>query len=119
MALICHEFLSSVADPVKLMSTTSVSAARRCEVVNRAAIKSEIFFFCLSVQFNRLIVAYYLKKRWNDGAFLDLNSETVEYECEEFYKEISKIQKQFTNVIKKRKIELNTRLGEKKKARSK
>lgn len=58
-------------------------------------------------------------KRWNDGAFLDLNSETVEAECEDFYKEILKIQKQFSNILKRRKIELNTIISEKKKAKSK
>lgn len=58
-------------------------------------------------------------KRWNDGAFLDLNSETVEMECEDFFKEVSKIHKQFTNALKKRRLELTTRIGEKKKQKSK
>lgn len=54
-----------------------------------------------------------------DGSFTDLNSEVVEGECEEFWREIYKIQKQFNNLIKKRKLELQTKLSEKKKSKSK
>lgn len=50
---------------------------------------------------------------------MELNSEVVEAECEEFSREIYKIQKQFTNFVKKRKLELQNRLGEKKKSKSK
>jgi hypothetical protein len=57
--------------------------------------------------------------RWVDGSFTDLNSEKVETECEELWREIYKIQKQFTNQIKKRKLELQTRVSEKRKSRSK
>ena len=42
----------------------------------------------------------------------------VENECEEFWREAYKIQKQFTNLIKKRKMELQARLSEKKKSKS-
>lgn len=56
--------------------------------------------------------------RWTDGSFTDLNSETVEGECEEFWREIYKIQKQFNNLIKKRKLELQTKLSEKRKSKS-
>lgn len=50
---------------------------------------------------------------------MDLNSESVEAECEEFWKEIYKIQKQFMSIVKKRKMELNAKLSEKKKSKSK
>ena len=73
--------------------------------------------------FNRLFNTVYKwqrnEKKWNDGAFLDLNSESVEAECEEFWKEIYKIQKQFMSIVKKRKMELNAKLGEKRKSKSK
>ena len=49
---------------------------------------------------------------------MELNSETVEGECEDFTREIYKIHKQFSNTIKKRKIELQTRVGDKKKSKS-
>ena len=55
------------------------------------------------------------EKKWTDGSFTDLNSEVVEGECEEFWREIYKIQKQFLTIIKKRKLELQTKLGERKK----
>jgi hypothetical protein len=58
-------------------------------------------------------------ERWTDGSFTDLNSEVVETECEDFWKEIYKIQKQFNNLIKKRKLELQAKLSEKKKSKSK
>jgi hypothetical protein len=54
-----------------------------------------------------------------DGSFTDLNSEKVETECEELWREIYKIQKQFTNQIKKRKLELQARVSEKRKSKSK
>ena len=59
------------------------------------------------------------EKKWTDGSFTDLNSEVVEAECEEFWREIYKINKQFTNTIKKRKLELQAKLSEKKKSKSK
>jgi dynein heavy chain, axonemal len=55
------------------------------------------------------------EKKWTDGSFTDLNSEVVEGECEEFWRETYKIQKQFMTIIKKRKLELQTKLGERKK----
>jgi len=55
------------------------------------------------------------EKKWTDGSFTDLNGEVVEGECEEFWREIYKIQKQFMTIIKKRKLELQTKLGERKK----
>lgn len=61
----------------------------------------------------------YLILRWTDGSFMELNSEIVEGECEEFTREIYKIHKQFSNSVKKRKIELQTRVGEKRKSKSK
>lgn len=42
----------------------------------------------------------------------------VEVECEEFWREIYKIQKQFNNLIKKRKLELQAKLSEKRKSKS-
>ncbi len=58
------------------------------------------------------------EKKWMDGSFTDLNSEVVEAECEEFARDIYKIQKQFNNQIKKRKLELQTKVSEKKKTKS-
>ena len=43
------------------------------------------------------------EKKWTDGSFLDLNSEKVENEVEEHFREIFKIKKQFTNLVKKKK----------------
>jgi hypothetical protein len=59
------------------------------------------------------------EKKWTDGSFTDLNSELVEGECDEYTREIYKIQKQFNNIIKKRKLELQAKLYEKKKTKSK
>ena len=53
-----------------------------------------------------------------DGSFTDLNSEIVEGDCEDFWREIYKINKIFTNQIKKRKIELQAKLSEKRKSKS-
>lgn len=58
------------------------------------------------------------EKKWTDGSFTDLNSELVEGECDEYSREIYKIQKQFNNIIKKRKLELQAKLYEKKKTKS-
>jgi hypothetical protein len=69
--------------------------------------------------FNTVLKWQRSEKKWTDGSFTDLNSEVVEGECEEFWREIYKIQKQFNSIIKKRKLELQTRLGEKKKSKSK
>lgn len=69
--------------------------------------------------FNTVLKWQRSEKKWTDGSFTDLNSEVVEGECEEYWREIYKIQKQFNTIIKKRKLELQTRLGEKKKSKSK
>jgi dynein heavy chain len=57
------------------------------------------------------------EKKWMDGSFLDLNSEKVEAETEEYSREIFKIKKQFTNLVKKKKLELANKVMEKRKAR--
>ena len=57
------------------------------------------------------------EKKWMDGSFLDLNSEKVEAEVEEYSRELFKIRKQFTNLVKKKKLELANRVMEKRKAR--
>ncbi|CAF3418967.1 unnamed protein product [Rotaria socialis] len=59
------------------------------------------------------------EKKWMDGAFLDLNSEKVEGEVEEYLREIFKIKKQFTNLVKKKKLELANKVMERRKARGK
>ncbi|CAF0708408.1 unnamed protein product [Brachionus calyciflorus] len=69
--------------------------------------------------FNTVLKWQRNEKKWTDGAFMELNSEVVEGECEEFSREIYKIHKQFSNFIKKRKLELQTRVGEKKKSKKK
>lgn len=61
----------------------------------------------------------YKSFRWTDGSFTDLNSEFVEAECEEYWREIYKINKQFTNSVKKKKLELQAKLMEKRKSKSK
>ncbi len=68
--------------------------------------------------FNTVLKWQRSEKKWTDGAFLDLNSESTEIECEEFWKEVYKIQKQFTNMVKKRKLELQARLADKRKNKS-
>ena len=57
------------------------------------------------------------EKKWMDGLFLDLNSETVETEVEDYLREMYKIKKQFTNLVKKKKLELANKVMEKRKAR--
>ena len=59
------------------------------------------------------------EKKWMDGAFLDLNSEQVEVEVEEYFRELFKIKKTFTNLVKKKKLELANKVMEKRKARGK
>ncbi|CAF3634232.1 unnamed protein product [Rotaria socialis] len=59
------------------------------------------------------------EKKWMDGAFLELNSEKVEGEVEEYLREIFKIKKQFTNLVKKKKLELANKVMERRKARGK
>jgi hypothetical protein len=55
------------------------------------------------------------KKRWIDGSFTDLNPDNVENEHEEYYRELQRILKQFKNLIRKKKLELQAKLMEKKK----
>ena len=69
--------------------------------------------------FNTVLKWQRSEKKWTDGAFMDLNSETTELECEDFWKEVYKIQKQFSNMVKKRKLELQAKLADKKKTKSK
>lgn len=57
------------------------------------------------------------EKKWMDGSFLELNSEKVEAEVEEYSREIFKIKKQFTNLVKKKKMELANKVMEKRKAK--
>ncbi len=57
------------------------------------------------------------EKKWMDGSFLDLNSEKVEGEVEEYFRELFKIKKTFTNLVKKKKLELANKVMEKRKAR--
>ncbi|CAF1455240.1 unnamed protein product [Rotaria magnacalcarata] len=59
------------------------------------------------------------EKKWMDGSFLELNSEKVEGEVEEYLREIFKIKKQFTNLVKKKKLELANKVMERRKARGK
>jgi hypothetical protein len=59
------------------------------------------------------------EKKWMDGSFLDLNSEKVETEVDEFSREVFKIKKQFTNLVKKKKLDLANRVMEKRKAKGK
>ena len=68
--------------------------------------------------FNTVLKWQRNEKKWVDGAFLDLHAESIETEVEDFWKETYKIQKQFTNQIKKRKVELQNRVAEKKKTKS-
>jgi hypothetical protein len=58
-------------------------------------------------------------KKWMHGSFLDLNSEKVEGEVDEYCREMLKIKKQFTNLVKKKKLDLANRVMEKRKARGK
>ena len=59
------------------------------------------------------------EKKWMDGSFVDLNSEKVETEVDEYFRDIFKIRKDFTNLVKKKKMELANRVMEKRKARGK
>ncbi|KAI3387241.1 hypothetical protein SNEBB_002654 [Seison nebaliae] len=52
------------------------------------------------------------EKKWYDGAFLELNSERVENEVDDYYHEIYKVNNIFKNQVKKRKLELEAKLME-------
>ncbi len=54
--------------------------------------------------------------RWIDGSFTDLNPDNVENEHDEYYRELLRILKQFKNLIRKKKLEIQARLMEKKKS---
>ncbi len=69
--------------------------------------------------FNTVLKWQRNEKKWVDGAFLELNSESIENETEDFWKETYKISKQFTNMIKKRKLELTAKVSDKRKIKSK
>ena len=51
-----------------------------------------------------------LPPRWMDGSFLDLNSESIETEVDEFWREIYKITKVFQNQLKKQRAEESSKL---------
>lgn len=53
--------------------------------------------------------------RWMDGMFLDLNSEAIEGEVDEYTRELYKIQKVFNAKVKKLQIEKDERDRERKK----
>lgn len=44
------------------------------------------------------------EKKWTDGAFLDLDSEVIEGEVDEYWRELYKIQKFFNNKFKKAQV---------------
>ena len=48
--------------------------------------------------------------RWMDGSFLDLNSESIETEVDEFWREIYKITKVFQIQLKKQRAEESSKL---------
>lgn len=41
------------------------------------------------------------EKKWTDGAFLDLDSEVIDVEVDDYWRELYKIQKFFNNKFKK------------------
>ncbi|KAL3853467.1 hypothetical protein ACJMK2_017003 [Sinanodonta woodiana] len=55
------------------------------------------------------------EKKWMDGAFLDLEAESIEAEVDEYWRESYKIQKIFNTKVKKMQIEVEERNREKKK----
>ncbi|XP_013387188.1 dynein heavy chain 12, axonemal, partial [Lingula anatina] len=67
--------------------------------------------------FNIVLKWQKANKKWMDGAFLDLNSEAIEAEADEYFREIYKIQKVFNNKLKKMLAEKEERDREKKKRR--
>lgn len=69
--------------------------------------------------FNTVLKWQRNEKKWVDGAFLDLHAESIEGEVEDFWKETYKIQKLFISQVKKRKLELQAKLGDKRKSKSK
>lgn len=55
--------------------------------------------------------------RWMDGAFLELNSESIEGEADEYWRDIYKITKGFVNAKKKEETENNKNAPPKRKKR--
>lgn len=51
--------------------------------------------------FNVVVKWQRAEKKWTDGAFLDLDSEVIEGEVDEYWRELYKIQKFFNNKFKK------------------
>ena len=51
--------------------------------------------------FNVVVKWQRAEKKWTDGAFLDLDSEAIEAEVDEYCRELYKIQKFFNNKFKK------------------
>lgn len=58
--------------------------------------------------FNVVVKWQRAEKKWTDGAFLDLNSEVIEAEVDEYWRELYKIQKFFNNKFKKMQVRLMT-----------
>lgn len=54
--------------------------------------------------FNVVVKWQRAEKKWTDGAFLDLNSEVIEAEVDEYWRELYKIQKFFNNKFKKAQV---------------
>merc|ERR1711894_543702 len=49
------------------------------------------------------------EKKWMDGAFLDLDAETVEAEVDEYNRDMYKVQKVFNTKVKKLQMEVEER----------
>ncbi|XP_071083415.1 dynein axonemal heavy chain 12-like isoform X1 [Haliotis cracherodii] len=67
--------------------------------------------------FNVVLKWQRAEKRWMDGAFLELNSEAVEGEVDEYWRETYKIQKVFNQKVKKMQMERDELERERKKKR--
>ncbi|XDV45844.1 hypothetical protein PO909_013867 [Leuciscus waleckii] len=65
--------------------------------------------------FNLVLKWQRTRKKWMDGSFLDLNSESIELEVEEYVREIYKIMKFFLQKQKKAEQEKEKKAGQKKK----
>ncbi|KAK7101380.1 hypothetical protein V1264_019769 [Littorina saxatilis] len=67
--------------------------------------------------FNVVLKWQRAEKKWMDGMFLELNSEAIEGEVDEYTRDLYKIQKQFNSKVKKLQIEREERDREKKRKR--
>ncbi|PVD24358.1 hypothetical protein C0Q70_14839 [Pomacea canaliculata] len=67
--------------------------------------------------FNVVLKWQRAEKKWMDGMFLELNSEAIEAEVDEYTRELYKIQKVFAAKVKKMQIEWDERDRERKKKR--